>query len=417
MLRQLRLGGRRVRLLTAFAVQRLTGKLVGPSARRLILTLLGVTVAIMLMTTVTGVALGLSSQSAVQADNVDYWVVPEGGDLTTIAASTDGPRLGATHQLTAQLRTDSRVTYATPVLLQVVSVRNPAAETDAYVLLVGVIPPSETDTRIASLPTAPLTPGDPYYANGSYNGSWTGELVASSAAADVLNASHGDQLSVRSAPDGRSFRVTAVSEAELTTGIGATPVALVHLSELQAVTGAQNGDIADQLLVGSNDRSLRSDLDGLYPRTKVVTRSGLAARDVSATSLPIGMGIAAFVVALAIGVLFTATMMGLELSRDRRLLAVLAAIGYTDRSLAYIVAVETVCLSLLGGLIGTSLGIAGIYAVNRALTDVLGLPPVGVIRPVLVPYGLVTAGLIGVLASPYPVWLLRRSSVTEGLRS
>ncbi|WP_248897146.1 ABC transporter permease [Haloplanus halobius] len=414
---RLRAGCRRVWQLSGFAVRRVVGQLGGPGSRRLALTLLGVAIAIMLMTTVTGVALGLSSQTAVQADGVDYWIVPEGGDLSTIAVSTDGPRLGSTHQLTQQLQGDRRVDYATPVLLQIVSVRNLDTDRETYVLLVGVVVPTDSRPRIANLPTQPLTAGDPYYADGEYDGEWTGELVASQATATALDGDAGDRLALSQASADQRFRVSAVADADLTTGIGATPVAIVHLSELQAVTGAQEGDIADQILVSTDDRSVRSDLETLYPRTSVVARSGITAGDASTTSLPIAMGIAAFVVAFAVGVLFTATMMGLEVSRDRETLAVLSAIGYSDRSLMLLVAVETVTLCLLGGAVGVGLGVGGIYATNALLSTVAGLPAVALFRPLLLGYGLLTAALIGVVSVPYPIWLLRRVSPTGGLRA
>ena len=415
MVGRIREGCRRVSQMVGFGVRRVIGQLTGPGTHRLGLTLLGVTIAIMLMTTVTGVALGLSSQSAVEADGVDYWVVPEGGDLSTIAVSTDGPRLGSTHQLTDRLHSDSRIEFVTPVLLQVVSVQNLEKDTESYILLVGIVVPEDTRPRIINLPTESLIDGDPYYADGAYNGEWTGEVVISQATATALDATEDDQLVLSRGTSEQGFRVDAVAETDLRTGIGSTPVALVHLSELQAVTGTQEGDIADQLLVSTNDRTVRSELETLYPRTQVVARSGVTAGDASTTSLPIAMGIASFVVAVAVGVLFTATMMGLEVSRDREILAVLSAMGYSNRSLMLLVGAETITLCLLGGAIGTGLGIGGIYLLNAILTMGLSLPAVALFRPVLVAYGLVTAGVIGVVSVPYPVWLLRQISPTGGL--
>lgn len=406
----------RRRALVAFAVRRVWGGLRGPRAKRLGLAVVGVAVAVALVTTVSGVALGLASQSVVQADGVDYWVVPEGGDLTTVAVATDGPRLGDTHALTASLRDDPRVTYATPVLLQVTPVRAAGGE-ERYVLLVGVVAPSSGTAdppRVAGLSTAPLAPGDPHYADGGYDGRWTGDLVASPAAAELLGVDAGDEVRVASTAANGSFRVTAVASEGPTTAAGATPVALVHLSELQTATGAASGDTADQLLVATNDPGVRERLTTLYPRTQVVTRSGLSSGDVSTTSLPVAAALAAFVVSLAVGALFTATTMGLEVTRDRRTLATLAALGYGDRSLVLVVATETVTLCLVGGVAGVALGLLGVVATNAAVAEA-GLPAVATVHPALVPLGIGTAALIGLVAAPYPAWLSRRASVSEVL--
>lgn len=149
--------GRRLASVFRLGVRRLGGKLTGRSSTRLLLSVTGIAVAIMLMTAVSGVALGLASQNAVQSEAVDYWVVPEGGDVQTIAVSTGGPQLGEGHALTAELASDDRVRYATAVLLQVVPLEGP--EGTEYVLFVGAVPPAEATPTIAGLPTDPLTAG------------------------------------------------------------------------------------------------------------------------------------------------------------------------------------------------------------------------------------------------------------------
>jgi putative ABC transport system permease protein len=364
------------------------------------------------MVTVSGVALGLASQSAVQSDNVDYWITPEGGSLDTIAVSTDGPRLGDTHELAADLTSDDRITFVTPVLLQVVPV--PSADGTQYILFIGVVPPADATPTIAGVPTAPLTPGDPYYNAGGYNGTWTGEAVINPALADVLNVTPGDTIAPRRTD--RNFSIVGVSDEEFTTGIGTTPVALVHLSELQAVTGVTAEDSADQLLVSTNTPGVRDRLGQVYPNSVVVTRSGIAAQQISTSSLPVAMAVAAFSISLIIGVLFTATMMGLEITADRRTLGTLTALGYSTRSLTLLVAAETVSLALVGGVLGVSLGAAGIVVINTLAEAVFGVGSLAVFRPALIGYGLGVAVIIGLLAAPYPVWLLRRTDPLAVIR-
>ncbi|WP_311173108.1 ABC transporter permease [Halobellus ordinarius] len=406
---------RRIAALVGLGFRRTLGKAKSGSSRRLLLSLTGVAVAIMLMITVSGVALGLASQSAVQSEDVDYWVVPEGGSLNTIAVSTEGPQLGATHGLTERLQRDERVRYATPVLMQVVPVESPSGDAPEYILFVGVIAPEDTTPTIAGLSTASLQTGDPYYDNGTYNGTWTGEVVVNAATAELLNASNGSAI----VPTGEApgpLRVEAVSDGEFQTGIGAAPVALVHLSELQATTGATGDDAADQLLVSTNDPAVRERLTGLYPNTVVVTRAGIAAQETSLSSLPVAMGVAALVVALLVGLLFTATMMGLEVTNDRTALATFTALGYSERSLSVLVVAETVSLAALGGLLGVALGALGIVATNGIVAATLGVPSLALLRPELLGYGFAVALLIGLLSAPYPIWLSRRTDALEVMR-
>jgi hypothetical protein len=300
----------RRRLLAVFrlGVRRLYGKLAGAESTRLVLSVTGIAVAIMLLTTVSGIALGLGSQTAVQSDNVDYWVVPESGDVQSIAVSTGGTQLGNTHAVSAEIAADERVDHATPVLLQVIPIAGSSGP--EYVLFVGVVPPEEGNPTVPGLPTASLSPGDPYYANGSYDGEWTGEAVLNPTTAELLNVSAGGQIDIPRVD--QPITTAEVAEGDFTTGVGSVPVALVHLSELQQMADVTGTDSADQILVNTNAAGVESRLEGIYPKTTVVTQTGIAAEDASISSLPLAMAVAAFITALVVGVLFTATMMGLE---------------------------------------------------------------------------------------------------------
>jgi putative ABC transport system permease protein len=230
----------------------------------------------------------------------------------------------------------------------------------------------------------------------------------------VLNASAGETITTPGTD--QTFTIIDIADSELQTGVGAAPVALVHLSELQAITGAADGDTASQILVSSNDQRVRTTIEGIYPQTDVVTRTGFAGQTVSTSSLPVAMGIAAFVVSLIIGTLFTATTMGLEISHDRQFIAILSAVGYTERSIGFVIALQVVTVCLIGGVSGSLVGIGGIYLINTFLARTLSLPAVGIIDLRLIPYGIMTAIMIGVLSLPYPVWLARRTTIMEALR-
>jgi len=404
--------GRRLRSLVGLAIQRVAGRF-QTAPQRVLLSVLGVGLAVGLMVAVTGVSLGLASQSVVESDDVDYWIVPEQSNAESIAVSTGGLQLGDVHQTSAAIASDDRVDYATPVLLELVPVRDRVTGDRTYVLAVGVVP--SPDTTVLGLPAGELTPGDPYYANGSYDGRWTGEAVLNDAAATVTNASQGDQLALAATNESRSFAVANVSAGGARTAGGTVPVMLVHLSELQSLTGGESGDAADQLLVSTNDRSVRSALAGQYPRTTVVTRSGLSAQQVSTSNLPLAIAVAALVAAVVVGVLFVTTLMGLEVSADRRQLGTLAAIGLSTRSRSVLIASETVVVSLAGGVVGIGVGLLGIVGANALAATAVGVDAVAVFDLSLVGYALCVALGIGLVGAVYPVLLSRRTDVLEVL--
>lgn len=401
---------RRAFALAKLGVAETLGRLRTAEARRLLLTALGVALAVALMVSVTGIAVGLASGSTVQSEGVDYWIVPEGGSVSSIAVSVEGPRLGAVHRTTAELRNDSRVDFATPVQLQIL--RYDAGNSSEYVLVAGIVAP-EDDQSVLGLPTEALEPGDPHYADGSYDGRWTGEAVLSDAAAEVLEAEQGDSL--QPAGTNRSFRAVDVAQADLSSGVGPIPVMLVHLSELQTMTDTAAGDQADQILVSTNDPAVESRLEGLYPRTDVLTRSGVGGASLSTSNLPLAVAIAALLAAVSIGALFVATLMGLDVIDNRASIAARGAMGFSRRSQTIIVAAQVLTIAGVGGVAGTLLGIGGLAAINAGSQAAIGVGNVAQFHPALLAYGPLVAVGIGLLATPYPAWLARRTDIVEVL--
>lgn len=406
------LPGRRLFGLVGLGARRVFGRArIAP--QRVVLSVLGVGIAVGLMIAVTGISLGLASQSVVASEDVDYWIVPENADVESIAVSAGGLQLGGVHDASDRLNEDPRVRYATPVLLELLPVEDRVTGDQTYVLAVGVV--ARPGVEMLGLSSAPLTPGDPYYANGSYDGEWTGEVVFNDAAATLTNTSTGQTVSTGQTGGNRTLSVVNVTTGQAGSAVGTTPVAVMHLSELQALTGATEGDQATQLLVSTTDQGVREDLEGLYPRTSVVTRSGLGAQEVTTSNLPLAVAVAALVAAVVVGVLFVTTLMGLEVSADRQHLGTLAAVGFARRSLSLLVTVETVVVSLLGGVTGFLMGWGGIIAVNRFGTAFLDVGTVARFDPRLLAYAVAVAGVIGIVGAVYPVILSRRTDVLEAL--
>ncbi|ADE02653.1 FtsX-like permease family protein [Haloferax volcanii] len=395
------------------AGRRVLGRLRTTSSKQVLLSVIGVALAVTLMTTVSGIALGLGAENAIQSEGVDYWVVPEASTASSVAVSVGSPQLGDTHAITDRLARDERVDYATPVQTQLVTLAPEDGSTDEYVLAAGIIPPEEP-TSVVGVSTEALTPGDPHYANGSYDGPRTGELVLNDAAAELLGVSAGDEVTASVGGSRAEFTVADVHEGSLSSGVGPVPVALVHLSELQTMTGSTEGDLADQLLVSTDSAGVRSDIEALYPRTSVVTQTGLAVRGASTSSLPLAMAAVSLVVAVLVGVLFVATMMGLEVNADRRNLAVLSAMGYRTSSQMLLVVAETVVVATVGGVVGVVAGIGGIYLTNAITRELLGVQ-VALFDPVLVGYSVAVAALIGLVSSIYPAWLTWRTPTLEAM--
>lgn len=397
-----------IRWLGLFAVgaRRAVSRATQTAQQRVLFSVFGVAVAITILVVVTGIGIGLATGTTVHDDDVDYWIQPEEAGADSPLLATDGVQFGSVHDTSEQIASIEGVESTTPVLFEVLQVE--ANGTDEYVLVIGIIEGQSTN-HVAGVNTSPLTPGDPYYGTGDYNGEWTGEFIASSSVASLLDLSVGDDITVAGED---SFRVVAV-EDDPSGPVGDLPTAVVQLSELQAITSASEHDQADQFVVRTNAPGVEAELTEIYPQSTVQSRNQMIVQETIDSDLPLALALTAFVTALTIGTLFVVTTMGLEVVADQRQLATMSAIGISTRSQLGIVSVQTFVTTGLGGLLGGIMGVLAIHGINEAVVRVLTSEPIAVSHPLFVAYGLVAALLIGLCSLVYLLWLTRR--VTGGV--
>jgi len=381
--------------------------------RRILYSVLGVALAIGLFVLVAGIGIGLATGDAAVGSNADYWIVPESESSATLPVSVGGPQLGGVHEVVARLSERDDVRYASPVAVTLAELTH--ANTTEYVLVFGVV--AHPDLRAGGLSAEPLTPGDPHYANGTYGGPKTNEMVVSTGTADLLGTTAGETVLLGS-PSGTGREPTRMTVANVSagsaSGFDSVPVALVHLSELKAATGDTARDTADQLVVAAESPAVQDDLETLYDRTEVVTRSSASGVGADA-DLALAVGGAGFVVSLVVGSLFVATTIGLEVRRDRRLWATLSALGFSAPSRALVVLVQTGLVTLAGGLTGIGLGRIGIAAANAGVGRYVDETTVAVFSPEVALAGLVVSAGIVVVTGPYVLWLTSRGTAKAGL--
>lgn len=397
-----------------------------PRQTAVTVSLVALTIALLVI--VTGIATGLAADSTAD-DEADVRVVPEGGGTLSSVVDVESARLGDVHETAAAIERRDDVAYATPVLTEAVRVRTAGSDEPETVLAMGVVPPDEP-TEIEGVSTASLEPGDPHYANGSYDGPRTGEIVLTNAAADGINASAGDDLEVRgsmleaanrSGEDDRSptHTVTAVEDVGATELSGELPLVVLHLSELQSMTGTGGDDLADQVLVeteaGASAAAAESAAEDAYPNATVQSGDDGGFASIRSDDFALATSLVALVVAVVICSLFVATSSALTIDRDRQAIAVLAAVGFSVRSRLAIVALTTLSLTLVGAVAGVVLGIVGISLTNYVATATVAPGPIATSRPAFAPYAVAVALIAGILALPYPLYLVARTNVVAEL--
>ena len=362
----------------------------------------GVALAVGLMVVVTGIGVGIATQSTVYSEDVDYWITPESDGGSSALVNTDAPQFGSVHPTTADLTQQESIQYASPVLTQPIRIQTTGGNAE-NVLAVGIVGHPQLD-RVADVTTDGLTPGDPYYTDET----WTGEVVLSSGAAELISATEGDSLEVTRpvAASDREFTVTTIGAGNRSSS--QFPIAVMQLNELQTITGASANDEAGQIVVSSTDPNIRSTLTDVYPRSDVSTRAGLNAQAVFEEELPLALSVTAAIISIVIGTLFVMTTTGLSVASDRGQLATLAAIGISKQTRFRLVAIEILLITAIGGVIGIGLGRGAITLTNIIAQRTITSGAVASTELFVLVFGLVVAGVIGLLALPYLAILLSR---------
>lgn len=398
-------GGRRDQFagLVGLALTRLWKQATRTTSGRLVATVAGVALTVALLLLVTGIALALAGGGLATADDADVRIAPT---EETVVASVDGVervRLGATNENAAGIRSQEEIDHASPVLVESARLEPADGGESRTVLLVGVVPDDEPRT-VAGLSTGALEPGDPHYADGTYNGPRAGGIVLSETAAEGFD---GDperlvRASDRSDPE-IGFDVTAIEATE-----EGQPVALVQLSELQSIAGTERDGLADRLLVWGDGDAATAAGEDRYPDASVGRTAATNPAVLFDDDLAFATSLIALVVGIGICASFITTTMGMTVEEDRRVLAVLEAVGFPTYSRLAVVGISTLVTTLAGAVLGVGLGWLGILALNRLVETT-----VAVAHPLFVPYAVVIALVAGLLAVPYPLVVAARTTVLD----
>ncbi len=362
------------------------------------MSVVGVAMAVALLLIVTGLAIGIAAPATGAGNAGDYWIVSEtSGDSSPLVATGD-PQFGGVHGANERIRGNDDVRTSTPLLVDVLRLETDAGTTE-YVVAIGVVADADGQT-VMGLSTDAMTAGDPLYADGTYDGEWTGEVVLSEGAATLLETETGDTLTVAGHATNRTFTTTGIEASETGNVMGTAPIAVMHLAELQSITGASSHDQADQFLVEATSSSVTSDLAEIYPQSAVLSSDELTTQQLMDSDMGLALSLAAVLVAIVVGSLFIATTMVLEVAADQDQLRTLAAIGIGFRSRLATYGVQALLVAVVGGLVGSLVGAVGIRIANATANAFFDVGSVAVFHPALVGYGVVAALVIGVLTIP-----------------
>lgn len=399
---------------------------------RTILAVVGVAVAVLLVVMLGGLGYGMltAGDEAIAWIDYDLWATSGPVGLAPGAVGDVRNPIQDAHSVSNRLERRRDVRAAQPLAFQTVYVR-PAGTSPGGTSPGGTsrngessggTSPDGTSTGEEGFDTivgvgiggnasrlhvsrgAGLQGSDPHYANGTYGGPMTHEIVVDERIAERYNLTVGDRLHVGAtlaAARKHEFTVVGITRT-FSTFLGVPTVAM-HLSELQEVSGTTGTDpaalIALELAPAAERTAVQRELERTYPALDVRTNDQQVRAIIGGQATIIVGALTLVVLAVVAGVALVVNVLALLVYQQREQFAALKAAGVSGETLVGVVTVQGALTGVLGGLVGLAAAPLGVALVNRVVGELTGFRHLVRTPPWLLALGIGLAITMGVCGS------------------
>jgi ABC-type lipoprotein release transport system permease subunit len=363
-----------------------------------------------------------------------------GFSISVDSAANHG--ISGAHNLSATIDAISGVAAASPILSVPIDLYPPGGGT-VPVLAEGVIPSAFVATQSAAeralLPPS-LNLGDPqdsiHFANGTYTGTSSAELLLSTPLLQTLNLASGTVVGLSP-----SSNATAGSDFTIAGSFGLPPgllgpsplfVALLPLSQLQSLVGLAHPtsgpllDSADSIQVAVTPalaaspaavQHVASEIQALVPYYSVTSLTQQTVEIQNAQAVITGFYVGLSSIGLIVGLLFLVIILLRRVEQERQSIGIRRAIGVPAWMVARGIVAEALGLTIAGVAAGIAGGVITVDLLARygsaTVSDIASLAVFDPLELGLLGTALVALAL---LASALPVRRALRLSIPEVLR-
>jgi putative ABC transport system permease protein len=385
---------------------------------RTLLAVVGICLAVLSMTVLASVGLGVveTGQEKFDASGRDLWVT---GGAVRLAPGTVGGfenTVYDAHALSADLQSRPEVKTAVPMAFQTVYV---SADGSEFETLVGTGAPARGGSVSISEGRG-FSSADVHYGDGSYDGPMTHEIVVSPQTADRFGVGVNDTLYVGGTVGSATrneFRVVGISST-FSSFLGTSTV-VMHLSELQEVTGTTGNDRATMITIDLREDASATDvaaeIQQAHPQYEVRTNREQLQATLRRQAVVIAAGVSLVGLAAVAGIALTTNLLLSLVYQQRRTLAALRAQGSTASTLVGAVTVQAACLGVAGGALGVGLTPPILDALNVVAVRLVGFEEVVSVHTDVLVAGFAIAVVMSLFAAAVAGWRIARLSPLEHL--
>jgi putative ABC transport system permease protein len=385
---------------------------------RTVLAIVGISLAVLATTTLAGTGFGVieTGEEKFSSSGRDLWVT--GGALKFAPGTVGGIEnpIVDSHSLAENISSRESVRTAVPLSFQTVYV---SANDSSYETLVGVGGPARGGS-VNIVAGESFSSRDVHYADGEYTGPMTMEVVIDQRTADMFNVSVGDSLQIGGTiASAREHEFTVVGISPTYSRFLGTPTVIIHLSELQEITGTTGTDSASLITVslqeGASPEAVASDIERTHPAYQVRTNEEQLRATLERQAVLLASGASLVGLAVVAGIALTVNLMLGIVYQQRREFAALRAIGLSQWTLLWVIGVQALVLGVTGGVIGVALTLPAASGLDAIAAALVGFENVVRVPQQVLVGGFVIAFVMSILGALAAGWRLQRLAILEQL--
>lgn len=326
---------------------------------RTILAVIGVTLAVLSVTLLTGVGAGVVSTGNEMFDDSgrDLWV--SGGPIDVAPGSVGGFQnpIPNAHPLAENISAHPDVQTAVPMAFQIVYVSPNGTEFDTT--LGSGVPGAGGESVAINQGEGFLGP-ETHYAGGTYDGNMTHEVVISPEISEKYNLSVGDTVYIGgTVANARANEFEVVGTSSTFENFLGTGTVTTRLSELQTLTGNAYDDSATLITIqtapGVDREAVRDELAAEYPRYTFRTNQEQLVSLLERQAVVLAAGGSLVVLGIISGGILSLNLLLSIVYVQRKPLSVLRAVGATRRGVVGVAIVQALTIATAGYLLGIGL--------------------------------------------------------------
>jgi putative ABC transport system permease protein len=404
-------GLRKVRATTALIFAELTR-----NQLRTILAISGIVLAVLSTTLLAGVGAGVlaTGESQFETADRDLWV---SSGAVGISATSGGfeNTLYDSHSVAREMQQIDGVRGAVPLGFQTVYVSDTG---ENFQTMIGSGVDSGGALDVTAGETLPRV--DRHYAEGSYNGPRSSEVVVDSETAANLDLEVGDTLYIGGTlSNARDNEVTVVGISDTFSTFLGAPTITMPLSELQTTTGATQSDSATFISIsvtdGADVSAVQQRLQAEYPEYTIRNNQQQLESVLQNQALVLAGAVTLVVLAFVAGLALTTNLLGLVVYQQRTTLAALQAVGLSQWTLITLISGQGLVLGVCGGLIGVGLTLPAANVLNQLGAMLVGFEGLVQVPTRVLIVGFAIATIVGTLSAAVVAWRISRLDTLEAL--